>query len=60
MVWVVELGRNMYVHTYVCTYIVHTCFVLTNPPIRPRHVITWQKINLFLTSRERAHKGPPL
>jgi hypothetical protein len=36
---------------YKCAVYVLTYCVLTNPHIRPRHVITWQKI-FFYISRE--------
>jgi hypothetical protein len=39
-----------YTLVYMCIY-VHTYCVLTNPSIRPRHVITWQNIKIFFLHR---------
>jgi hypothetical protein len=41
-----DISDNTYACMYVCMH-AHTYFVLTNPPIRPRHVMTWQKIKIF-------------
>jgi hypothetical protein len=47
MVWVGELGRNTYIHTYVCMY-VHTCYVLTNPSSRCKYFVVLRPVEILM------------